>query len=363
MSFEAILSDLTGIPKSIRNCLNFYLSDGKQKLEDVRKWIRNSSVKRVIFIGHSYNYFASMIPFRYLNSRIQNEAEEFRKECVIYEIDEFISYYNPRHSDKKLHSDTLFVFVSRSGESLQIKLGIKKLKGYINPENIWGVTNNPDSYLAKISHLFFPMKSGHEEIMGSKSYLNTLLVLYLLARSFMGKEAIPENREEEIRNLIFEMKFYSDDWESNTKKVSEFLGRDFNFLYFISTGASMATASQSALACKAYARTHGEAISLGLFMHGPFQIIDDSFRCVLISGDKSNIDNELRIIDMITEKLGHGKVILINNNRDLSSLGRSNRNVFVFEHTTENTYLAPIFEYFVIQYLFLQKAKEKKVIE
>ena len=125
----------------------------------------------------------------------------------------------------------------------------------------------------------------------------------------------------------------------------------------------MATASQSALACKAYARTHGEAISLGLFLHGPFQIIDDSFRCVLISGDKSNIDNELRIIDMITEKLGHGKVILINNNQRLSSLGRNNQNVFVFEHTTENTYLAPIFEYLVIQYLFFKKALERGVIE
>ena len=363
MSFESILSDLTGIPKAISDCLNFYISDGKKKLENVRLWIRNSTVNRVVFIGHSYNYFASSVPFRYLNSRIQNEAEEFRKECVIYEIDEFISYYNPQHNNQELHSDTLFVFVSRSGESLQIKLGIKKLKEYINPENIWSVTDKPDSYLAKVSHFSFPMKSGHEEVMGSKSYLNTLLVLYLLARSLMGKEAIPENREEEIRNLIFEMKFYSDDWESNTKKVSDFLGKDFNFLYFISTGASMATASQSALACKAYARTHGEAISLGLFLHGPFQIIDDSFRCVIISGDKSNIDNVLRLIDMITNKLGHGKVILINNNQQLSTLGRNNANVFVFEHTTENTYLAPIFEYLVIQYLFFKKALERGVIE
>ena len=325
----------------------------------VKDFIQNSLIKRVVFIGHSYNYFASMIPFRYLNSRYQSQVVKYRKICIRYEIDEFLSYFNPRSSD----SETLFIFVSRSGDSLQIKQGIKKLKGIINDENIWGVTNNLESYLAKNCHYTFPIISEIEEIMGTKSYINTMFVLYIISRTLIGKEGIPPNREEEIRNLIFEMKFYRDDWELHTKNITDFLGENFNYLYFISTGASLSTAQQAALNCNAFARTYGEAISLGLFLHGPFQIIDESFRCVLTIGDETSLDDVLKLINLITERLGSGKVILINNSRRLSSLGRGNEHVFVFEHATENTYLAPLFEIIVLQYLFLQRAKQLGVIE
>lgn len=360
MSYDSILTDLLGVPQALRNCLKYYLSqEGKQKLKLVNDYVENSFIKRVIFIGHSYNYFASMIPFRYLNSRYQSQSANLRKICIRYEIDEFLSYFNPRPSD----SETLFIFISRSGDSTQIKQGIKKLKGIINDENIWGVTNDLGSYLGKNCHFTFPIISEIEEIMGTKSYVNTMFVLYLISRSLIGKEGIPPNREDEVRNLIFEMKFYSDDWERHTQNITDFLGKDFNYLYFISTGASLSTAQQASLSCKAFARTYGEAISLGLFLHGPFQIIDDSFRCVLIIGDETSLDNVLRLINLITERLGTGKVILINNSRRLSSLGRGNEHVFVFEHTTENTSLAPLFEIIVLQYLFLQRAKLMGVIE
>ena len=360
MSYDSILTDLLGVHVALRNCLKHYLSqEGKQQLKLVREFIQNSSIKRVIFIGHSYNYFASMIPFRYLNSRYQSQVVDSRKICIRYEIDEFLSYFNPRRSD----SETLFIFISRSGESTQILQGIKKLKGIIKNENIWGVTNNLESYLGKNCHYTFPIISEIEELMGTGTTVNTMFVLYILSRSLNGKEGIPPNREEQIRNLIFEMKFYSDDWERHTKNLMDFLGKDFNYLYFISTGASLSTAQQASLYCKAFARTYGEAISLGLFLHGPFQIIDETFRCVLIIGDETSLNDVLRLINLITERLGSGKVILINNSRRLSSLGRANEHVFVFEHATENSSLAPLFEIIVLQYLFLHRAKQLGVIE
>ncbi len=365
MNFDSVLNNLLGIPKTLLSCLRYYLSpEGEKKLSEARMIGRSNEIKRVMLIGHSYNYFASMIPFRYLNSRYESQnlikTTLNKKVCVIVEIDEFLSYLNP----KQFEIGTLFIFVSKSGESVQVIEGIKKLQDFgINKERIWGVSNSSESFLANNCSLFFPTNSGEEKIIGTKAYINTILVLYLIARTLIDKEALPPNREDEIRQLIFEIKFYGQDWEEHTRNITEFLGVDFKYLYFISKGASLSTVYQGAQNCKAFARTFGEGISMGLFLHGPFQIVDDSFRCVFVAGDERNLDDVLKTIDIVTQKFGTGKVILINNSRQLSSLGRANRNVFVFEHTTENTYLAPIFEIIVLQYLFLQQAKRRGVVE
>ena len=179
----------------------------------------------------------------------------------------------------------------------------------------------------------------------------------------MEEAPIPHNVEDDIRQLIFEIKFYGQDWDYHVSSLNDFLGTDYNFLYFISKGASLSTAYQAALISKTNIRIFAEGINIGLFLHGPFQIVDENFRCILIIGDETNFDDTVRLIKLVSSQLGSGKVILINNSRQLSSLGRANENVWVFEHTTTNTYLAPIFEIIVLQFLVLDQALRRGVIE
>lgn len=364
MNFDSILNDFLNIPKALLECLKYYLSsEGTEKLESIRKDVQALHIKRIMIIGSSYNYFASFIPFRYLNSRYhsksKNNEELTEKICVIYEIGEFLSDFNPLQDT----GDSIFIFVSSSGDSIQIQKGIKKLlDSNINSKHIWGVSEETESYLSLNSYHFLPIKFGIEEAIGTKSYVNAILILYLIGRCIVNKEAIPTRREEEIRQLIAEIKFYGQDWESHTKNLVAFLGYDINNLFFISKGASLSSAYQGSLNFKAYTRGFCVAISSGLFMHGPFLIVDETFRCILILGDETSIDETKRLVDLITKK-GRGKMILLNNSRKLSSVGRSNKNVFVFEHTTENTYLAPIFEIIFLQFLIFQIAKHQGVIE
>lgn len=366
MNFESILNDLLGIPRALLNCLNYYLSgEGLEKLKSIPKMIKSYNIEQIVFIGHSYNYFASSIAYYLINSFVfssrQNLQDQRKINCMIEEIDEFLGYYN--YNLKK--SKSIFVFISQSGNSVQIQEGIKKLREAEIPEqNIWGVCNNSDSFLAKnvLSDYFFPINSGKEEVIGTKSYINCILVLNLISRFILGDTTINTRFEEEIRQLIFEIKFYGQDVEFHTRELVKFLGDDFSFLYFISKGASLSTAFQAAQSCTAYTRTFAEGISMGLFLHGPFQIVDDTFRCVLIVGDDSSVESTLELMDLITKKIGKGKVILINNSRKLSSMGRANENIYVFEHTITNPYLAPMFEIIVIQYLLLEQAKKRGVI-
>ncbi len=356
LKFREILSDFQSIPKAMLKCLRYYLSsEGNHKLSQIKQFVQSKSIEQIIFVGHSYNYFASFIPFYFINRR--------KKTCEIYEGDEFLKYFTPR----KLKQKTVFCFVSHSGNSPQIKQAIQKLQqSNLDPQKIWGVSNNPDSFVAQNSHIYLPTIVGSEEVIGTKSYMNAMLVLYFIGRAFLNRDVINSKIEDDIRQLIFEIKFYGQDWEFHVKSLTDFLGTDYEFLYFISKGASLATAYRGAFSVKSYARIYGEGTNIGLFLHGPYQVVasnPDNFRCVLIVGDESNLEDTVRLIEMVSQKLGSGKVMLINNSRELSSLGRANENVWVFEHTTKNPSLAPLFEMVVLQYLLLDQALRRGVIE
>ena len=356
LKFDAILEDFFTIPRALLDCLSYYLGEGQKLFIQFRSTLERLSITRICLIGHTYNYFASLVAFYYI-------AQKFGKktmDCLTYEVNDFLYHFhlNP------LWKNTLFVIISESGDSIQIQECFEKIiEARIPSDNIVGVTNNKDSFLTLHTPISFPMKSGAQQVIGSKSYLNTILILYFIARAFQQEEVIPHKVEEEIRNLIFEIKFFSADWEVHLKSMSEFLGTDYDYLYFIAKGASLATAYLAGMNSKSYARIFGQGTNIGLFLHGPFQIVNDSFRCILIISDESSPDDTLRLIDVITNKLGKGRVVFINNSRQLSSLGRANPNVWIFEHTTKNSSLAPIFEILVIQYLLLDQALRRGVVE
>ncbi|KKM07154.1 hypothetical protein LCGC14_1736800, partial [marine sediment metagenome] len=140
--------------------------------------------------------------------------------------------------------------------------------------------------------------------------------------------------------------------------LTDFLGEKLDNLFFISKGASLSSAYQASLNFKAITQTFCVALSMGVFQHGPIRIVDESFRGVLIIGDETSMKESTNLIEEITNNRG-GKLILLNNSRKISSIGSSNNNIFVFEHTTENINIAPIFEIIVLQYLFLQIAKTR----
>ncbi|MHA1820888.1 MAG: SIS domain-containing protein [Promethearchaeota archaeon] len=382
MDYSSIIEDLNRIPKELLECLRYYKSEeGNNLLVLFKKVIIAKNIKKLVFIGHSYNYFASFSPYYYINSYLTRYYKKYKYSCSIFEVNSFLMNLE----SNKVCPDSIYIFISKMGRSPQIIEAINKLKEIgIQEELILGVTNELDSPLANQTFITFPLKISKEEVIGTKSYVNLLLVLVFLSKTLsqcMGIDRkdymaevmndrpthkddfiIDAELEKEIRELIFEMKFYNQDWEYHTQNFTNFLGEDYKFLYFISKGASLSTVYQSAQNCKAYARTFGEGISIGLFLHGPFQIVDKDFRCIIIIGDESSLDYTIELINLITKRLGEGKVVLINNSRKLSSLGRANSNVFVFEHTTKNSYLAPIFEIMVVNYIILERAKNKGVV-
>ncbi|MHA1729037.1 MAG: hypothetical protein ACTSWY_09920, partial [Promethearchaeota archaeon] len=148
--------------------------------------------------------------------------------------------------------------------------------------------------------------------------------------------------------------------------ILNFFGTDFDFIYYISKGASLSSAYNAALAGKSFGHLYAEGLSLGLFFHGPFQVADKNFRFILIMGDNAGDPNithdELllpRLINRITEKLGSKKVLLLSNNSKLSSEMKNNPNVYIVDFKCGKSALSPIFEMFILHLINLEIAEKK----
>lgn len=358
-SFSELKKDLLDIPKTLDQCLKYYTDgEGFKLLSDVCKSIKKLNFSRVLFIGNTFNYFASFIPIYCF--RVSEREIKFCWDS--YELSEFYDYILPPEKDES----TLYIFISKSGNSRLLKKSINQMHlSGIDPNYIWLITSSKDVEISKYCGHIFPILVNSEIVLGSKSFCNSAFVLNLVSRILSGNEPIQKDIRSGINILIKDMKKFSKSIEANTKSILEFIGDNFQFLYFISKGASLSTSYDAALSAESYAQIYSEGISLGLFFHGPFQVLSEKTGCFILIGDEigEESNTELaRLINLITERLGTDRVVLLNNNPGLSAKMKKNPNVLVIDYHSELPCLSPIFEMFILHFVFLEIANKKALI-
>jgi glucosamine 6-phosphate synthetase-like amidotransferase/phosphosugar isomerase protein len=357
--FEDITADFLSEIEALRDCMQYYFrGEGKSVMKDAAILFSKLPLKKILFIGNSYSYFASHVPkFILMQSRIE---VQFTWEC--YEISEFTDYILPQELDPNV----LFVFLSTSGKSRLIQQTIEQLRFLKVPqEHIWLISNNRRNHAIQSVGFHFPMCVDSEIVLGTKTFVNTILILYLICRIIMGENPISDFARYQVEHMLGDLEEYRKIWPDQTAKIMEFLGYDFKFLYFISNGASMSAAYHGALSAKSYCRFFAEAISRGIFFHGPFQIIDETFRCIVFAGDDLDDDASIllsRLMRLISDKLGMGKVVLFTNNIKLYGGLSGNPQIKIVNFHSPHPAFSPIYVLFMSQFLLLEIAKKRGVI-
>jgi glucosamine 6-phosphate synthetase-like amidotransferase/phosphosugar isomerase protein len=234
------------------------------------------------------------------------------------------------------------------------------------PKLIWLVTNEPELELAQKSGIVFPIHVDKETIPGTKSFQNEVFVLYLISQLLLKKDPLSDRLYSQVRNLIQSMQKYWSNREKNTPEIIDHLGADLQFLYLISKGTSLSTVYEAAASAKSYASLFAEGIPFGLFFHGPFQIADASFRCVLIIDNNYNEQINLLIqglINQITSRLG--QTLLITTNKKLSialASADDKKSVYSLNFECDIPALTPIFEMFVLHQIFLEISRIRGLV-
>jgi len=210
------------------DCLDYYLKEDNEDLDKVYEMFKKEGYEKIVFSGMGSSYYAPMSVVSYLTSNSIPSIVINAYELANYQMN-------------LLDQNTLLVLVSQSGESAEVIDVLNKAK---NKTTILSVVNNTDSTLANESDFILNMHAGYEEFISSKSYLNTLAVLQLLAATLTNN--LNNNYINELYKISNWVNEYLEETINDKEDMLSFVS-DTNIFDFIGNGPSASNLYQSAL--------------------------------------------------------------------------------------------------------------------
>ena len=190
-----------------------------------------------------------------------------------------------RYRKNRLKNDTLYIFVSQSGETADTYAALDLCNK--NNMKTCAVVNVIESSIARDSSFVLPIHCGPEiGVASTKAFLGQILVLYILSLklSSLRKEIKNKDYQEKIKDLknlpklIEETLLVDNDIQAiastfNEAKGSMFLGRGFSF----------PIALEGALKLKELSYVHAEGYPAGEMKHGPLALIEEGMPVVVLA--------------------------------------------------------------------------------
>ena len=272
--------EINDIPIMIKNIINNY------KNFDLLKHINIENITEIKLVGCGTAYHASLYGAKVLEKYL-------RIPCHAYIASEF-QYSNPI-----INQNTLLIFVSQSGETMDT-LGCVELAKKYNAKTI-SITNVSHSTIAQTTDVNLPVQAGREiAIASTKAYVAQILVLYILARylkdnnyDFSDLKDLPNyaksliNIDNEIVDLV----------KSKSK------------VFFIGRGIDSITSLEASLKLKETSYKSSEGYPAGELKHGPIAMVEDGTPVIVFATESNLIE---KVLNASTEVKSRGaKVVLV----------------------------------------------------
>ena len=218
-----------------------------------------------------------------------------------------------RYRKNRFKSDTLYVFVSQSGETADTYAALDLCNK--NMMKTCAVVNVIESSIARDSNFVLPIHCGPEiGVASTKAFLGQILILYMFALKLGSlrneiENKIYQDKIKDLQNLpslIEKTLLIDNDIQAiastfNEAKGSMFLGRGFSY----------PIALEGALKLKELSYVHAEGYPAGEMKHGPLALIEEGMPVVVLAPRDSYYK---KTISNMQEVIARGaKVLLITN--------------------------------------------------
>jgi glucosamine--fructose-6-phosphate aminotransferase (isomerizing) len=248
------LKEIAEQPECLLELAALYRGAGRARLQQWARLARRH--RRAVFAGMGTSEFA---PSAILDALARRGLDADTRDAG-----EWLHYPRTR--------PPLTVLISQSGESIETRQLADKLK---NKTKLVAITNNEKSSLARAADLVLPMAAGAESAISTKTYVNTLAVLYLMAKALESAPALDRG----LRCLAQTAETMLAVDRPAIARAARLLA-DAPAIHFIARGPALAAARQAALTFMEGTRTAAVAHAGGAFRHGPFELADASWRGV-----------------------------------------------------------------------------------
>jgi len=161
------------------------------------------------------------------------------------------------------------VLISQSGESSETVWNLD------NFDHVTSITNNPNSSLGKAPNVkqLVELHSGNEEFSSTKSYINTLIALYL------GLGIDPSSAVDDLRTRFSQLETLA---QTDSAQIVNYIGAHaVKGLYVIGSGPNHGTALEAALTLSETTKLSWIGMPVAQYDHGPKETAKDTVVVVL----------------------------------------------------------------------------------
>ena len=215
-----------------------------------------------------------------------------------------------RYRKNRFKKDSLYVFVSQSGETADTYAALDLCKQ--NNMKTCAVVNVIESSIARDSEFVLPIHCGTEiGVASTKAFLGQILILYILSlkiglwRKDINKKTFSEKLKDlkELpklveKTLLTDNKIQTISGTFNEAKGSMFLGRGFSY----------PIALEGALKLKELSYVHAEGYPAGEMKHGPIALLEEGRPVVVVAPDDAVKD---KVASAIHECKARGARIIL----------------------------------------------------
>lgn len=255
-----LAQDIWGQSAALVGVLQYHKGAGRAPLLQAAAALRSSKKIVIVGIGASLN---GAIP-------LENLLCSRGFDAVTIEAGELLHYR------LGAYRNATFVLVSRSGESVEILKALDALRGQVATI---GVTNEPDSRLARQADMAIHLHSPADEMVAIQTHTATILSLYMLG-------AVATDQWDQAQRDIGAMVETLPAWIAgnleSARQWDQFLEKD-STVYALGRGPSHGSALQSALLFSEVAKAPAIGMAVASFRHGPVEVVDDRFRGLIFA--------------------------------------------------------------------------------
>lgn len=260
----AYFSDLMAQPDALKATFDHLAQDGAWNA--AKDFVVDRVWRRIVLTGMGSSYHA----LHPLNLSLI--AAGFTP--IMIETAELVHYALPL-----CDAGTLVILVSQSGRSAETL----RLLDANQHAAILGVTNTPDSPLAKRADLSLLTQAGAEFSVSCKTYVTTMLVLAWLS-AIVSKRSESETLVR-LNPIVVRVAEYLANWRQHVDELGSLLDGS-RHLFLAGRGRSLATVGTGALIVKESSHVHAEGMSSAAFRHGPLEMLQDDMTTIVFDGDE-----------------------------------------------------------------------------
>lgn len=317
------------IPFVLKNIIKFYKDESKFNN------INLNNINKIVLIGCGTAYHSCLVGKIYFENY-------FSINCQCYIASEFNS------AKKDIGSNTLAIFVSQSGETLDTLIAKNYCKR--KKSKIVVITNVIHSSLTKNANLILPVCAGPEiAVASTKAYNAQLAVLFLLANYLKGND--------KYKSALKSLKQLSkNDIVPNVKYINTILDIMLNKenIFLLGKNADYITALESCLKIKEITYINAQAYPCGELKHGYIALVDNKSVAFVFATNKSLLKKTLIACNEIKSR---GATIILLTNFEINDEDRRLID-YIYKLPNTNNLLSPIVSIIPIQLLSEQLSRK-----